>query len=311
MTEPIGAISCLVAGDSEIRDSDRKKVRKRLELVSVSYTEGESYSKRLLRIRGEHMWLARKKPKKKPRKKRRNAKARYDKEYPVVPIRLPKSFKKQLAKEAEKKNLMLSQYMRDLLQGFEIRERIVERVVEKPVVETVIKTISDPKKEEEIESLKQIVKRSEDRLLSREGELTEASRAFSLQQEDIVSLRESHHSLSGRYEALMVEHEIIRQESEDKQNEIDGLKRLASSITAQHATLTQEHQQMKQRVRKLLEDNSEQSMENARLKRQLEWALDELKCIDAKNEVLAQEVADDHDIQVRVARTSWQEMPKE
>lgn len=257
------------------------------------------------------MWLARKKPKKKPRKKRRNAKARYDKEYPVVPIRLPKSFKKHLAKEAEKKDLMISQYIRDLLQGFETRERIVERVVERPVVETVIKTICDPKKEEEIESLKQVVKRSEDELLSREGELTEASIANSRQQEDIASLRESHHSLSGRYEALMVEHEIIRQESEGKQNEIYELKKSVSSITAQHSTLAQEHQQMKQRVRKLLEDDTEKSMENARLKRQLDWALNELKYIDTRNEALAQKIADDHHIQVQIMRTSWQEMPEE
>ncbi|MCK5291742.1 MAG: hypothetical protein KAR39_06980 [Thermoplasmata archaeon] len=257
------------------------------------------------------MWLARKKAKKKPRKKRRNAKARYDKECPVVPIRLPKSFKKQLAKEAEKKDLMISQYIRDLLQGFEIRERIVEIVVEKPVVETVFKTICDPKKEEEIESLKQIVMRLEDELLSREGELAEASKANSRQQEDIASLRESHHSLSSRYEALMVEHEIMGQGSEGKQKEIDGLKKSVSSITAQHATLTQEHQQTKQRVRKLLEDNSEQSMENARLKRQLEWALNELKYIDARNEALARKVAHDHDIEVRIVRTSWQKMPKE
>ncbi|MHA2135322.1 MAG: hypothetical protein ACW99J_15790 [Candidatus Thorarchaeota archaeon] len=307
MTEPTGAISCLVAVDSEMRDSDRrKKVRKRLELVSVSCTEGGPYSEGLLRIRGEHMWLARKKPKKKPRKKRRNAKARYDKEYPVVPIRLPKSFKKQLAKEAEKKDLMISQYIRDLLQGFEIRERIVEEVVEKPV----IKTTCDPKKEDEIESLKQIVKRLEGKLLSREAELTEASRVNSRQQGNIASLRESHRSLSCRYEALIVEDEIVKQESEGKQYEIDGLKKSVSSITTQNATLTQEHQRMRKLVRKILEDDTKKSIENARLKRQLEWALRELKSTDKRNQRIAQRIADTYRIRVGFAHASWNEMPE-
>ncbi len=256
------------------------------------------------------MWLARKKPKKKPRKKRRNAKARYDKEYPVVPIRLPKIFKKQLAKEAEKKDLMISQYMRDLLQGFEIRERVIEKIVEKPVIKIVEKTVEDPEKEEEIKELKEAIKTVKETVSLQNNELAEASILISARDNEMATLEKSCNSLSKNNDDLLTRLEIEEQELQNKVEEVDWLKKSMSLVTDDYNAFLEKHRSLERQNTELNEGLSRSQNQNARFKKQLEWALNELKCIDERNRKIAHRISLTHGIELRYVRTTWKNMPE-
>ena len=249
------------------------------------------------------MWLARKKANKKPRKKRRNAKARYDKEYPVVPIRLPKSFKKQLAKEAEKKDLMISQYMRDLLQGFEIRERVIEKIVDKPVIKTVIETVEDPKKLEAIRDLKDRVGELEETVSSKERELRELRKRCSKQQEKIASFRESNIELRERSRKIGEEGKTMQNETICLHEEIKSLRSSLSLNSENHNVLVKSHHQLKEEVETLTEERS-------RLKRQLDWVLKESKRNDGRNERIARRISQTHEVPIRLIKANWDDLPE-
>ncbi|MFQ5885359.1 MAG: hypothetical protein ACE5IO_09700 [Thermoplasmata archaeon] len=256
------------------------------------------------------MLLARKKAKRKPRKKRRNAKARYDKEHPVVPVRLHKSLKKQLAKEAEKKNLMLSQYVRDLLQGFEIRERVIERIVEKPVIKTVKKTVEDLKNIVEIKELKEAIKTMEETISSQQNDLVEASKVTAAREKETDTLKLSCSSLSTIYNSLRNRFRIKEQELQKKVKDVEALRKSASRISAEYDTLLESHRSLEEENAGLNDDISRLTVENNRLKEQLEWAFDELRSIDERNRKIARRISLTHDIQVRYVGTTWKDMPK-
>lgn len=243
-----------------------------------------------------------------PRKKRRNAKARYDKEYPVVPIRLHRKTKKQLVKEAKKKGLMLSQYIRDLLQGMEIRERVVERTVEKPVTKTVVKTVESPEKVVEIEELRRALKSMRERASSQQAKLEESLSKRSEQQMEISRLEESLSSLSEEYRKLEEQRRAKVGEIQVKEKDMENLR---SSMTAELSTLSERRHHAEEQMERLLSENSELLTLNSKLERQLEWALNELKTNDSRNEAIAQKIADAYGKRIFFVSTSWEEMPEE
>ncbi|MCJ2670305.1 MAG: hypothetical protein LN416_07345 [Candidatus Thermoplasmatota archaeon] len=302
------------------------------------------------------MWLGRRKSRKKPKRKRRSAKSRYDREHPVVPVRLRKSLKQQLAKEAEKEGLMLSQYIRDLLQRTKTRERGVERAAKSPIVERITKIVGDPRKKAETKKLKEAIKMLEGTISLQQGELAEASRAVSLREKDIAALKKSHSLISKDNENLLTGSKAMEKELRDKREEVKDLKASVSSISVQFNSslerfkrldvrykelqsqltgLQAENVDLKKRMEKsgsplhgqnrilpqreispdegsaeVSDRLTRLSVENATLKRQLEWALHELKSNDERNEGIAQRMANAYQIRVAFVSTAWKEMPE-
>ena len=302
------------------------------------------------------MWLGRRKSRKKPKRKRRSAKSRYDREHPVVPVRLRKSLKQQLAKEAEKEGLMLSQYIRDLLQRTKTRERGVERAAKSPIVERITKIVGDPRKKAETKKLKEAIKMLEGTISLQQGELAEASRAVSLGEKDIAALKKSHSLISKDNENLLTGSRAMEKELRDKREEMKDLKASVSSISVQYNSslerskrldirykelqsqltgLQAENVDLKKRMEKsgsplhgqnrilpqreispdegsaeVSDRLTRLSVENATLKRQLEWALHELKSNDERNEGIAQRMANAYQIRVAFVSTAWKEMPE-
>lgn len=244
-----------------------------------------------------------KRARKKPRKKRRNAKARYDRQYPVVPIRLHKSLKKQFAKEAEKKGLMLSQYIRELLRGFEVRERIVEKVVEKPVVKTVTKTIVDPEREDAIRGLEERITELKEKLSSTQREFTKARERCAKQQGDISILEKSNIELREVHKELVAECEAKEKEAISMREEIKGMESSLRSASREHDVHMGKYQQLKAEIEDLTDERS-------RLDRQLQWAIGELRSNDERNEIIAKRMTQTYDIQVRFITAAWHEMPE-
>lgn len=247
----------------------------------------------------------------KPKRKRKNARARYDKEFPVLPVRVPQNVKKQLAREAKRKGLMVSEYVRQLLQGLVVRERVVEVVAEKPVVETVTKTISDPSKDKRIEELEQEVDKLKKELSLGRREVAKTSREHSTQLEDFTRLRESLDSLSKRYEKLRTVNANSQLDLREKQSKIEELETSVSSISALYDALLKESKRAEHQIEDLGSQATELSEENERLNRRLEWALTELTSNDSQNERIAQKIANAHGIQMKVVMTNWEEMPRD
>ena len=250
------------------------------------------------------MWLGGKRAKRKPRKKRRNAKARYDRQYPVVPIRLHKSLKKQFAKEAEKKGLMLSQYIRELLRGIEVRERIVEKVVEKPVVKTVTKTIVDPEREDLIRGLEERIVELEGKLSLRQREIERAREKCAKQQEDISFLEKSNIKHLERHKEFEAQLRTMGKEPLSLRERIGDLESSLSSASRDYDSAIEKHRELEEEVERLRGERS-------RLEKRLQWAMEELRSNDERNEAFAHKIADTYGKKIFFVSTDWDEMPEE
>jgi chromosome segregation ATPase len=255
------------------------------------------------------MWLGRRKGK--PRKKRRNAKARYDKEHPVVPIRFHKAVKKQLLKEARERDLTLSEYIRGLLRGVEIRERAIERVVGKPVVRTATKKVENPEKEDKMKQLEQKARELEVENSAQRLQLAEVSEECSAKTRDIAGLEYSLSSCSKRCKKLLADIEVKEKDTRDIEKEVETLQGELTSAVEENRHLSKNYQAARNEVEKSHGQLSKLLEDNVKLNNRLDWALNELKSNDARNKKIAQRIADAHGIGVMFVRTSWNEMPED
>lgn len=208
------------------------------------------------------------------KKKGKNARQRYDVKYPVLPIRVPASLKEQLASEAASKDVMLSEYVRKLLQGFEVRERTVERVVEKVVEVPIIETIDNPEKDRKIRELERRFNRLKGIMPQYEEDNAELSKSLAHSVDEVKRLEDTLSSISGKHERLTKDHDARRDEVEDLRNRL-----------------------------------SELSDENDKMREQLDWAIEELRSNDARNKKIAIIIANDHGIRVPWVSATWKEMP--
>lgn len=209
------------------------------------------------------------------KKKGKNAKARYDSRFPVVPVRVPAALKEQLASEATAKDLMMSEYVRKLLQGIQIRERTIEKVVEKVVEIPVIETVDNPEKDFEIR---------------RQGrEIDKLRKILSRHKRDEARLTETNRAM------------------EDK---IKGLEGTISSMTHDRDSLLRDHHTQSENLKNLQYRIDALSSENELLRRQLDWLIEKVKSADAGNKKVAFVTVENHDIQVRFFYTDLKKMPQ-
>ncbi len=209
------------------------------------------------------------------KRKGKNAKARYDARFPVVPVRVPAALKEQLASEATAKDLMMSEYVRKLLQGIQIRERTVEKVVEKVVERPVIETVDNPEKDFEIRRQKQ--------------EIDKLRKILSRHERDKARLTETNRAM---------------------EDEIKGLQDTISSMTHDRDSLLKDHHTQSENLKNLQNRIDDLSSENELLRRQLDWVIEEVKSNDARNKKVAFVTVENHDIQVRFFFTDWKKMPQ-
>lgn len=206
----------------------------------------------------------------KQKEEARSVKKDYDVNYPVLPIRVPAVLKERLSAEAASKDMMLSEYVRKLLQGLEVREKTVEKVVEKPV----IRTVENPEKDVMIGKQQGTIKKL--RLL-------------------LSMCRKDKRELSKRLGA--------------SENEVKELKDSLSSLSSKQDTLSEERNVQSKRVGELQGEVERLSGDKDHLRRQLEWALDELRTNDEKNMEIATEMARRHGIRVGFVVAEWGKMP--
>jgi hypothetical protein len=75
------------------------------------------------------------------------------------------------------------------------------------------------------------------------------------------------------------------------------------------SSLSDRHVSQQKRVGKLQDEVERLSGDKDHLRRQLEWALDELRSNDEKNMEIAKVMAKKHGIRVRFVAAEWREMP--
>ena len=207
-------------------------------------------------------------------KKGKNARQRYDVKYPVLPVRVPASLKEQLASEAASKDVMLSEYVRRLLQGFEVRERTVEKVVERIVEVPVVETVDNPEKDRKIRELERRFNRLKGIIPQYEEDNAELSKNLAHSVDEVNRLEDTLRSISRKHERLTKDHDARRDEVEDLRNRL-----------------------------------SELSDENDKIRERMDWAIEELRSNDARNEKIARIIANDHGIEIRWVSATWREMP--